>query len=114
TNHTFSPLSFFSLRSRPPRSTLFPYTTLFRSPTGLYELHVSPNFLITEAVRGDGGILRNHKREAFMERYDERKDLAPRDIVARRSEEHTSELQSRENLVCRLLLEKKKKTKSKE
>ena len=52
-------------------------------PTALYEPGVSPSFLITEAVRGDGGILRNNKGEAFMARYDERKDLAPRDIVAR-------------------------------
>ena len=52
-------------------------------PTALYEPGVSPSFLITEAVRGDGGILRNNKDEAFMERYDSRKDLAPRDIVAR-------------------------------
>ncbi len=52
-------------------------------PTALYEPDVSPSFLITEAVRGDGGILRNKNNEAFMERYDERKDLAPRDIVAR-------------------------------
>jgi L-aspartate oxidase len=52
-------------------------------PTALYEPGVSPSFLITEAVRGDGGILRNNKGEAFMEKYDERKDLAPRDIVAR-------------------------------
>lgn len=53
-------------------------------PTALYEPGVrGQSFLITEAVRGDGGILRNHKGEAFMERYDERKDLAPRDIVAR-------------------------------
>jgi L-aspartate oxidase len=52
-------------------------------PTALYEPGVSPSFLITEAVRGDGGILRNKNGEAFMERYDERKDLAPRDIVAR-------------------------------
>ena len=52
-------------------------------PTALYQQGVSPAFLITEAVRGDGGILRNKKGEAFMEKYDERKDLAPRDIVAR-------------------------------
>lgn len=53
-------------------------------PTALYEPGLRGQaFLITEAVRGDGGILRNKEGEAFMERYDERKDLAPRDIVAR-------------------------------
>ncbi|OQY96419.1 MAG: L-aspartate oxidase [Sphingobacteriales bacterium UTBCD1] len=53
-------------------------------PTALFEPGVRGQaFLITEAVRGDGGILRNRKGEAFMEKYDPRKDLAPRDIVAR-------------------------------
>lgn len=53
-------------------------------PTALYEAGEGGQaFLITEAVRGDGGILRNKNGDAFMERYDPRKDLAPRDIVAR-------------------------------
>src|SRR5580704_10956031 len=52
-------------------------------PTALFEPGVSPSFLITEAVRGDGGILQDKYGEAFMVKYDTRKDLAPRDIVAR-------------------------------
>ena len=53
-------------------------------PTAMYESGIGGQaFLITEAVRGDGGILRNVTGEAFMSRYDERRDLAPRDIVAR-------------------------------
>src|SRR2546430_3879698 len=79
---------------RPPRSTLFPYTTLFRSWT----------------VSGDGerrvedrcvGLLEHEKRNVF-------EGLAE----VERSEEHTSELQSQSNLVCRLLLEKKKRASS--
>ncbi len=52
-------------------------------PTALFEPNVSPNFLITEAVRGDGGILKRKNGEEFMQFYDDRLSLAPRDIVAR-------------------------------
>src|SRR2546427_1693915 len=84
---------------RPPRSTLFPYTTLFRSlvdhRTGWPSRH--PNF---EIVRGRKHGATNGKRPARASQQPEG-----------RSEEHTSELQSQSNLVCRLLLEKKKKQK---
>ncbi len=52
-------------------------------PTALYNPGESPSFLITEALRGAGAVLKNQKEEAFMAKYDDRKDLAPRDIVAR-------------------------------
>src|SRR5436309_4595003 len=76
---------------RPPRSTLFPYTTLFRSPCGRGKTH-SPRV-------GDDTPAAPYR--------DDTRRTASR-AAAIRSEEHTSELQSRENLVCRLLLEKKK------
>src|SRR3989442_12651942 len=73
---------FFLMIRRPPRSTLFPYTTLFRSENGLAEV--------------DGDILRS---SIVLQCSDP--------VLVARSEEHTSELQSRPHLVCRLLLEKK-------
>src|SRR2546429_2703939 len=81
---------------RPPRSTLFPYTTLFRS-VGLFV----PLLLgIT--------IIAPPESNNWMIRIDQRTRAAALRIHGRRSEEHTSELQSRLHLVCRLLLEKKK------
>src|SRR5205809_3986393 len=86
---------------RPPSSTLFPYTTLFRSGMNLPGLHVSAPAL-TDKDREDVGHAVgwgvDYVALSFVRRAD---DLA-------RSEEHTSELQSRLHLVCRLLLEKKK------
>src|SRR5690349_24214456 len=89
-------LLFFFLRiRRPPRSTLFPYTTLFRSPDDA-RLAIDDDRALAHAV------------EPLEKRF--LGDLADRQEIAfRRSEEHTSELQSRRDLVCRLLLEKKKK-----
>src|SRR2546430_7946897 len=75
---------------RPPRSTLFPYTTLFRSAFGARERHAVVLQLDHRRRR-----LLAHQLDRVLEHY--------------RSEEHTSELQSQSNLVCRLLLEKKKK-----
>src|SRR3712207_7958405 len=83
---------------RPPRSTLFPYTTLFRSRT--HERGV-PVRAARAAAPGDPRRLR------LLERRPGRR--LPADGGDSRSEEHTSELQSRQYLVCRLLLEKKKK-----
>src|SRR5687767_15854015 len=94
-------LFFFLMIRRPPRSTLFPYTTLFRSslPVGLAGATGS---------RGRPGRRRRRIRPAAPEQRGGRAVLAGR-ILLRRSEEHTSELQSLAYLVCRLLLEKKKK-----
>src|SRR3712207_8422408 len=90
---------------RPPRSTLFPYTTLFRSDVEVAVEH-RPDLV--------GLVLLGVRREP-LQVGEEDADLAvPRDRVREvRSEEHTSELQSRQYLVCRLLLEKKKKVKNK-
>src|SRR2546426_6085968 len=80
---------------RPPRSTLFPYTTLFRSGDAVRPR--LPLAVLRDGRRADGGGARGR------DRADQREE------DQRRSEEHTSELQSPCNLVCRLLLEKKKK-----
>src|SRR3712207_8084499 len=84
---------------RPPRSTLFPYTTLFRSPAAV---PVRRRRQQEPAVR-DGGERQQHPGV-----LDTGAPPAGRAELLRRSEEHTSELQSRQYLVCRLLLEKKK------
>src|SRR3712207_6885654 len=93
---------------RPPRSTLFPYTTLFRSPA----LHVPQDdghalpFRRGAPGEGRAAVGRQGGTEGADRPAVERADL----FAGLRSEEHTSELQSRQYLVCRLLLEKKKNT----
>src|SRR3712207_7577866 len=96
---------------RPPRSTLFPYTTLFRSTgvigfldRGEEDFGLADEFAANVDVAGT----RAH-REAGNERALDQLVRIVADDLAVRSEEHTSELQSRQYLVCRLLLEKKKK-----
>src|SRR3712207_8890733 len=98
---------------RPPRSTLFPYTTLFRSRKKhlLRETfkHVLPRHLLSLPKKGFeipvSEWLKRELRETFLD------TVAPPAGGGVRSEEHTSELQSRQYLVCRLLLEKKKNQK---
>src|SRR2546430_10363706 len=86
---------------RPPRSTLFPYTTLFRSP-GDGELYVRHR----DRGRGGGPGVEAALEDVHADRRDHADGAIDRAVA--RSEEHTSELQSQSNLVCRLLLEKKK------
>src|SRR3712207_7785962 len=90
---------FFLMIRRPPRSTLFPYTTLFRSEV------VDRNAIII----GDGGDFVSYAGRV-VDSYEPGcwLDPGPFGCLGSRSEEHTSELQSRQYLVCRLLLEKKK------
>src|SRR2546428_2260731 len=87
---------------RPPRSTLFPYTTLFRSPGADI---VSADMQLESNDHNSG-------RDSIFVHFDCFHDFSSvrASRAVRRSEEHTSELQSRSDLVCRLLLEKKKKT----
>src|SRR3712207_8759852 len=98
---------------RPPRSTLFPYTTLFRSqplPHGRHE-HLRGDVVELRRDRPAAGDADGVGDERQQRDGDEERDEARRDELAHgvcRSEEHTSELQSRQYLVCRLLLEKKK------
>src|SRR5438309_7581826 len=88
---------------RPPRSTLFPYTTLFRSPSKL----------VHRIERGNLAGLpgSEHQYSAWSEQREKLKAIlaGKKRVAMQRSEEHTSELQSQFHLVCRLLLEKKKK-----
>src|SRR5437762_5639411 len=86
---------------RPPRSTLFPYTTLFRSRLALDEFHDDPFFAKTRYIFND------HTPMEYAHPVWSKETLAR--LKLDRSEEHTSELQSPMYLVCRLLLEKKKK-----
>src|SRR3712207_7508312 len=86
---------FFLMIRRPPRSTLFPYTTLFRSVLG-------------RVVRERADRLRHRPAPGPLPRRLVRRQRLAEGVPGLRSEEHTSELQSRQYLVCRLLLEKKK------
>src|SRR3712207_8446565 len=100
---------FFLMIRRPPRSTLFPYTTLFRSAEPAPRQRLRRRGAGRDARRADAPQRRRvHRRAGRGGGGVQRAAHRPR-APAARSEEHTSELQSRQYLVCRLLLEKKKK-----
>src|SRR2546427_8821158 len=103
----FSLLFFFLMIRRPPRSTLFPYTTLFRSRWRGRHHEADPGRV--GAHRRDHAAHRLHR---LPDQYPGAERCRGGRARRRRSEEHTSELQSQSNLVCRLLLEKKKKKKT--
>src|SRR5205823_13618674 len=99
TSHCHIQLFFFSVMRRPPISTLFPYTTLFRSILGGRRYRGDEGAFFGSVYRHDHGNVAGGVRV----------HCARPQTCCRRSEEHTSELQSLAYLVCRLLLEKKKK-----
>src|SRR3712207_7371247 len=88
---------------RPPRSTLFPYTTLFRSAPDWERLAVGRAYTLTT----DSAAVESEMERALAAELRITEDTVRSGAFAVRSEEHTSELQSRQYLVCRLLLEKK-------
>src|SRR5690349_23960634 len=102
---------FFVLIRRPPRSTLFPYTTLFRSVLGPIVVgdgaRIGSNAVLVKDVPPGATAVGIPARIILDEQDKTREEKAAK--LGFRSEEHTSELQSRRDLVCRLLLEKKKK-----
>src|SRR2546430_12604166 len=91
---------------RPPRSTLFPYTTLFRSNSGPGWEGLPEEFPATAGL--PGLVVETRRPVLVIDPVSDQHTLAPEWWRQRRSEEHTSELQSQSNLVCRLLLAKKK------
>src|SRR3989442_9393350 len=99
---------------RPPKSPLFPYTTLFRSvENGMFGVHAGVNHGHNAGTANTKAVLRIHETNDMC--CGLARVTVPNDgtVIIHRSEEHTSELQSRPHLVCRLLLEKKKKNKKK-
>src|SRR5437588_9483163 len=94
----------------PPKSTLFPYTTLFRSRIELFHKFTEP---VIDYYKQKGILAEIDGEKGIEEIHKEIMESLQRKHVNVRSEEHTSELQSHSDLVCRLLLEKKKKKKKK-